>query len=177
MVENPYNETSKVLQDIAQATAQIRNEHQQETSSLQRGVDRLTGLVGWPGSVVLLASAIGVWVAINLLHTPLGIRKIDTAHFAGLHLALAVGAAFVAVLILTTQRRADQLAGHRLQLTLELVITIDRKISKIIELIEEQRRDSPGIADRVDGEANTMSTPSDASAVLKAIKDSTDDDA
>jgi hypothetical protein len=47
---------------------------------------------------------------------------------------------------------------------------IDPKLSKVIELLEEGRRDNPSIADRVDDEAAAMSVPSDARAVLDAIK-------
>jgi uncharacterized membrane protein len=162
---------SSVAQDVALATSQLRAEHRQETSALQKAVDCLTAFVGWPGFVAALAGAIGLWIAANLLAGRWGIRPLDLPPFAWLQVAISAGALFVAVLILTTQRREDQLAGHRLQLILELSILNDRKISKVIELIEEVRRDSPTIVDRVDGEANSMSTPSDTHAVLKAIKD------
>ena len=74
-------------------------------------------------------------------------------------------------LILTTQRRADQLAGHRGQMILELSILNDQKISKVIALLEEGRRDNPALRNRADGEADAMSTPADTRAVLEAIKD------
>ncbi len=167
-----YRETTRdLLGDIAHVSSQIRTDHKKETSTLQRGVDYLTALVGWPGFVALLMGAIALWVSINLSLPLFHIKPVDTDHFAWLQVVLATGAIFVAVLILTTQRRADQLSDHRSQLTLELVIMIDRKIAKIIELIEEQRRDNTDIVDRVDGEASDMSTPSDTDAVLRAIKD------
>ena len=78
-------------------------------------------------------------------------------------------------LILTTQRREDQLAGHREQLTLELAILSEQKSAKIIELLEEMRRDDPSLKNRVDHEAAAMSTPADPQAVLDAIKDSHED--
>ena len=85
---------------------------------------------------------------------------------------ITTGTLFIAVLILTTQRREDQLANHRLQLILELTILNDQRSSKIIELLEEIRRDNPEIFDRVDDTAAAMSVPSDTLAVLEAIKDS-----
>jgi uncharacterized membrane protein len=47
----------------------------------------------------------------------------------------------VAILILTTQRREEQLSSQRGQLVLELAILNDQKSSKIIELLEEFRRE------------------------------------
>ena len=54
------------------------------------------------------------------------------------------------ILILSTQRRADQLAELREQMTLELASVTERKVAKVIELIEELRRDSPTLKNRTD---------------------------
>jgi uncharacterized membrane protein len=62
------------------------------------------------------------------------------------------------------------LASRREQLTLELAIIAERKTAKIIELIEELRRDHPELANRVDHQAAAMSAPADAQAVLDAIE-------
>ena len=45
-------------------------------------------------------------------------------------------------------------------------------IPKIIELLEEMRRDDPSLHNRVDHEAAAMSLLADPQAVLDAIKDS-----
>ena len=74
-------------------------------------------------------------------------------------------------MILTTQRRQDQLAQHREQLTLELSILSEQKTAKIIQLMEEARRDNPGLRNRVDEEAAAMAIPADPQSVLNAIKE------
>ena len=148
-----------ILGDIAQVTAKLRAEHNRETSTLQRAVDRLTAIAGWPGSVAVMAAAIGLWIAANSLLARLGTRPFDPPPYPLLQMTLAILAVLVTMLILATQRREEQFAGHRSQLTLQLAILNDRKISKIIELIEEIRRDSPTIADRIDTEAMSLATP------------------
>jgi len=80
-------------------------------------------------------------------------------------------ALYVTVLILTTQRREDQLAGYREQLTLELAILGEQKSAKIIALLEEMRRDSPTLKNRVDEKASAISVAADPQAVLDAIKE------
>jgi uncharacterized membrane protein len=100
----------------------------------------------------------------------LGLWIVDPPPFVWLQGAITTGALYVAILILTTQRREEQLSSQREQLLLELAILNDQKSSKIIELLEESRRDNPMIADRIDGGARTMSTPSDHRAVMDAIK-------
>lgn len=134
-------------------------------------MDRVTGWIGRPATLVLIVLAIPAWVAGNLLAGRLGAVALDPPPFVWLQGAAAGGALLMAVLILTTQRREDELAGHRAQMILELAVLNDQKLSKIIELLEEGRRDNPALRDRFDGEAAAMSSPADTRAVLEAIKD------
>ena len=165
----------KDANDVAHTTAQLRAAHRQETSVLQHGLDRLTAMLSWPGFVALLILTILIWIIANLVGPALGFRVLDPPPFAWLHIATAAGALVLAALILTSQRREDQLADHRAQLVLELSVANDQKIAKIVELIEESRRDNPNLANRVDVEADAMSTPSDTNAVLEAIKELRED--
>jgi uncharacterized membrane protein len=57
-------------------------------------------------------------------------------------------------------------------MTLEATLMTEQKTRKIIELIEELRRDSPQILDRIDAEAEQMASKSDPHAVLEVIEES-----
>ena len=63
------------------------------------------------------------------------------------------------------------LARHRELLTLELTILTEQKVAKAIALLEELRRDSPQIHDRVDRQADVMAQPADPQTVRDAIKE------
>lgn len=156
--------------DAAGTTSQLRAQHKQETSLLQHAVDRLTALIGLPGFAAALTVMIALWTASNMLASFFGFRPIDPPPFAWLQGALTMGALYVATLILTTQRREEKLSSQREQLLLELAILNDQKSSKIIELLEESRRDNPAVTDRIDDEARIMSSPSDHHSVMGAIK-------
>ncbi len=155
----------------AQASAQINSAHFLETGRLQHAMDRLTAMVGMPGFVALLTAAIALWTLGNGFAVLVGLAPPDPPPFVWLEAALPVAGLYVAALILTTQRRQERLASHRGQLVLELAILNDQKVSKIIALLEESRRDNPLISDRLDGTARAMSTPSDPQTVLEAIKE------
>jgi uncharacterized membrane protein len=167
--QNPTSDLSGG-RDAARTTIELRAEHTQETSLLQHGVDRLTALVGLPGFAAALTVAIVLWIAANLLASWFGLRPVDPPPFVWLQGALTTGALYVATLILTTQRREEKLSSQREQLLLELAILNDKKSSKIIELLEESRRDNPAVIDRIDDEARFMSNPSDHRSVMGAIK-------
>lgn len=163
--------TPQLGPDVARVTAQLRAAHKEETSPLQRTVDRLTALVGLPGFVGALTIALILWTAGNSVAGLIGIRPVDPPPFLWLQGAVATGALYVAILIFTTQQRREQLSSQREQLLLELIILSDQKSSKIIALLEESRRDDPTMIDRIDTEARSMSTPSDHHSVMEAIKE------
>jgi uncharacterized membrane protein len=157
--------------EAARTTAQLRAAHKHEAGLSQQAVDRLTAIVGLPGFAAALTVSIALWVSANVVVRLLGSRVVDPPPFVWLQGAITTGALYVAILILCTQRREEQLSSQRGQLMLELAILNDQKSSNIIELLEEFRRDNPMIADRIDNEARAMSTPSDHRAVMDAIKE------
>lgn len=159
------------IEDTVEAIAKVHADHHREAGTLQRLVERLTGWIGRPRFLAAMTVVILAWVALNLAMPVAGLKAWDEPPFAWLQGVIGVLALYVTVLILTTQRRDDQIAGYREQLTLELAILGEQKSAKIIALLEEMRRDSPTLQDRVDHEAAAMSVAADPQAVLDAIKE------
>ncbi len=98
-----------------------------------------------------------------------GRQPLDEPPFFWLQGAVTLTALYMAVFILTTQRRENKLAGLREQLTLELSILSEQKSAKIIGLLEELRRDDPSISDRSD-EMRRAFNVADPIAVLDALQ-------
>ena len=159
------------IEDTVQAIAKLHADHHRSAGALQRVVERLTAWIGRPAFIAAMTLAVLSWTAGNLAAGFSGRAPLDPAPFAWLQGALGLLALYVTVLILTTQRREDQLAGYREQLTLELAILGEQKSAKIIALLEEMRRDSPHLKNRVDEEAEAMAVAADPQAVLDAIKE------
>jgi uncharacterized membrane protein len=111
------------------------------------------------------------WISLNLLAIGLGRHPIDPPPFQGLEFVASLCSLYLVILILTTQRRDDQLAELREQLTLELAVVNEQKTAKVIQLLEESRRDNPLLRNRIDREADAMSQPAETQFVLDAIKD------
>jgi uncharacterized membrane protein len=148
------------------ALTAFHREHYRSASRLQNLIDRITDRLGRPLVVVTLICAILLWTAGTVFTTG---GRVDQPGFAWLELAGTLAALLVSILILVTQRREDQLAARREQLTLELALIADKKTAKLISLIEELRRDHPGVVDRTDAESEEMARPADAKSVLAAI--------
>jgi uncharacterized membrane protein len=131
----------------------------------------MTALLGRPRFLAVLTIIVVGWISLNLLAAALGYRPIDPPSFSWLGGAVSLTSLYMVVLILATQQRQDQLAHHRELLILELAIVSEQKTAKVIQLLEEFRRDHPLIHDRVDEEAEAMARPADPRSVLDAIKE------
>ena len=153
--------------ESVESVASFHQEHYRRATSLQRAIDAFNERLGRPSAVIVLVGVIVVWAG---LAAGRGDGRVDQPSFAWLELAATVAALLVSVLILVTQRREDQLADRRAQLTLELALLADKKSAKIIALLEELRRDQPDVADRVDAESNDMAKPTDADAMAASIE-------
>ncbi len=162
------------IEDTLQAIAKLHADHRRSAGKLQRLVEQLTALIGRPLFIAVLTVIVVAWTGGNLAADALGLPAWDAPPFAWLQGITGLLALYVTVLILATQRREDQLAGYREQLTLELAILGEQKSAKIIALLEEMRRDSPTLRNRVDEEAAAMAVAADPQAVLDAIKESED---
>ncbi len=158
------------IEDTIRSIARLHAEHHQAATPVQRIVDRVTGLVGRPRFIGAFTVVTAIWIGANLLLPLTGHAAVDPPPFPWFDTLIGIGSLYIVLLILTTQRHADQLAQHREQLTLELAILNEQKTAKVIELLEEMRRDNPALRNRLDAEAAAMAVPADPQAVLDAIK-------
>ncbi|HEV2530288.1 DUF1003 domain-containing protein [Phenylobacterium sp.] len=171
----PPGEGSQILpahiEDTLQAIARLHIDHRRGATGLQETVERLTRFFSRPRAAGLLALVVVVWIGANLMLRAGGRTPFDPPPFSLLQGAAGVTALFMTVFILVTQRREDQLSELREQLTLELAMLSEQKAAKIIELLEELRRDMPGVRNRTDLQADVLSQPADPEAVLEALKE------
>jgi uncharacterized membrane protein len=158
------------IEETIQTIARLNADHYQDATPFQRIVERATALLARPRFVAMLSMAVAGWITLNLFVAAVGLRPVDPPPFAWLASAISLVSLYMVVLILATQRREDELAQHREQLILELAILSEQKTTKVIQLLEESRRDNPLIHNRVDQEAETMAQPADPQSVLDEIK-------
>jgi len=174
----PKSQNSALPLHIAEtvdAIAWIHADHQLKRTGVERFIDNWTAGLARPAVLAAVLCGVALWIAINSLAPVVGYTIIDQPPFPWLSEALTFLGLIMGILILSTQRRADQLAELREQMTLELASVTERKVAKVIELIEELRRDSPYLENRTDQEATQMSVRTSPAEVLVAIKDSHED--
>lgn len=170
VTQNAHPDDGETL-NLAQLTSKLRDEHIRGAGWLQKAVDRATAIAGVPGFFIGFTVTIGAWMLLNVAAPSFNLSAPDPPPFRGLQAAIAIFAVYAVLLILSTQRRQDRLVSQLERLLVEMAVVSDEKASKIISLLEEERRDDPGMKDRRDPEADRLSEPLDHASVLKAIQD------
>jgi uncharacterized membrane protein len=158
------------IDEAVRSVTQLHSEHHGRTGTPQRAVNRITAFMARPLFIVLVALGVAGWIGANLIARALGLRTIDAPAFVWLQGAANLFSLFVVMLVLVAQKHEDELNAHRDTLTLELAILSEHKIAKVIQLLEELRRDSPQVQDRVDRQADQMAQPADTGSVLAATR-------
>lgn len=100
--------------------------------------------VGRPRTVVALSVVIVVWVVANLILAG-SHRSLDDRTFSLLNLFAQLCSLMFAVSILSSQNTLGRIDEERTRLTLQLLLILDRKVTKTLNDIEDLRRAEPEI--------------------------------
>ena len=155
------------VEEAIKQIAAIHLTHYAESKPSERATDRAVSLIGTPTFFALLVALAAAWM---LMNASAGVGSFDSPPFALLELLCSLIAVLLAVLILAAQRREDRLATRREQMTLQVGLLTEQKVSKLIELIEELRRDLPKVHDRIDRDAIDMAAARDHEETLKTVE-------
>jgi uncharacterized membrane protein len=71
--------------------------------------------------------------------------------------------------VLHAQRRLARLETQRAHLDLQVNLLTEQKVTKLIDLLEELRRDLPMVKNRVDAEVAILQQHTDPAQVLSAL--------
>jgi uncharacterized membrane protein len=153
----------------AETVVAIRARAENQLSLSQRLVEAFTARIGRPSTILFLLFLIGIWMSWNAGEIAQGKHPIDPPPFFWLQGAIALYAALITTFVLATQNREKRHNEQRAYLELQVNLLAEQKTAKIIELLEELRRDMPTVRDRVDRQADAMQQPVDTVAVLNTL--------
>jgi len=135
----------------------------------QRILERMTAGLGRPSFFYLTLFVMLIWILFNLLDAYFRLPVLDPAPFYWLQGIVGFCALLMTILVLTTQNRQAKLSERNKHLDLQVNLVVEHKVSKLIALVEELRRDMPTVKNRYDEEAEAMSESVDPQAVFLAL--------
>jgi uncharacterized membrane protein len=161
------------IEETVRSIADLQEKHDSEATVFQRIIARMTHFLGSPYFFAALTIVVTLWISINLAAVSFHHTTFDRPPFVLLQGAVGLGVLYMTILIFGTQQRDAKIASHRERMTLQLAMINEQKSAKIIQLLEDLRRDSPFVRNRVDVKANAMATPVNPQVVSEAIKEIT----
>ncbi len=160
---------TKVHENV-ETIAELRVNSEQRAGAHQRTIEAWTRLIGRPSTVYALLGVVVVWVSYNLIAPLVHCRQVDAPPFFWLDGVLGLYAAVVSTIVLTTQNRQNYEAERRDHLGLQVNLLTEQKTTKVIQLLEELRRDLPNVFNREDPVARAMQEEVDPHTVIAALE-------
>ena len=166
MVEKQNATSEPPLERALRSEAEVHAQHIQELPRSQLGIEWFTDWIGRPWFAYAIVGFIAAWVGANTL----GHGRFDVANFPMLQLIIGAGSLIMAAFILITENRQSAVAEKRAKLTLQLSLANEVRSAKIIELLEQMRRDDPSLPNRKDEEALQMTEAIDLPTALEKME-------
>lgn len=162
------SERDQISENI-EAVLEFYAREEQKISRSQRIFERISLFAGQPIFLALILLFVALWMLTNVVLRQAGVHEFDPAPFFWLQGGVGLGALLTATVVLTKQNRLARLAEQRAHLDLKVTLLTEQKTAKLIDLLEELRRDLPNVRDREDPEAAALQQSMDADAVLAAL--------
>ena len=161
---------SDQVSENVEAVAAAHEQIEQATPHHQRGIVLLATTLVRPWFLFSYLSLGVAWICGNLVAHRAGLQPWDAPPFFWFQGFVTLSSLLTTMVILITQNRQGRLIAQRAHLDLQVNLLAERKITKVIELLEELRRDSPTIKNRYDKVAAAMAQPANPVQVVQPLE-------
>ena len=165
-------EADEIGQNIAAVQA-FYADQSRDLSPSQRLAERIANAVGHPYFLVAIALCVATWIGMNVVRQWLGLAAWDPAPYFWLQGMVSLCALLITTVVLIKQNRVARLEEQRSHLDLKITLLIEQKAAKMIDLLEELRRDAPNIPDRHDPRSAALQQAMNPASVLAALGEAT----
>lgn len=162
-------------QENLEILSQFTDGEEAKISGMQLAIERISGLLGSPTFFTLAVIFIAAWVGANIWGVHHGWRHVDTPPFFWLQGLVSFVVLLLTVAVLIRQNRMSQVAEHRAHLDLQINLLTEQKVTKVLQIIDELRRDLTALRGRPDAEVTEMTKPADTHALMHAIREKQED--
>lgn len=166
-------ERDQISQNI-EAVLEFYTREELKISSSQRMLEQISSLIGQPVFLAIILLLVVFWVSLNLVLPQYSKAGFDPPPFLWLQGIVGLGALLTATIVLIKQNRLVKLAERRAHLDLKLTLLTEQKAAKVIDLLEELRRDMPNVKNRHDSQAAILQQSMNPDLVLSTLDEGND---
>jgi uncharacterized membrane protein len=139
------------------------------TSASQRRFERVSRIIARPAYLMGILVFSLAWMAFNLVCPRYGVTPFDPPPFQWLEMLVSFVALITTTVVLIAQNRQARFEQQRAHLDLQVNLLTEQKVTKVIHLLEELRRDLPMVKDRHDPQATLMQERADTAQLASAL--------
>ncbi len=145
---------------------------EQKINRTQRSVERVSDLLGQPAYLAAIVLSVATWVGVNAVAAHVYGRLLDPPPYSWLQGVVTLAALLTSTVVLIKQNRMSRMEAQRAHLALQINLLTEQKVTKLIELLEELRRDLPMVRDRaLDPGLAALQQPADPNAMMATIQE------
>lgn len=168
---DPLSDTPDLVAQNIETIRKLSEERQKQFGTLHRPIERIFDFIARHVTLYVLLALVILWILSSLLEESFIHTSFDAPPFYALQGLLTGLSLFTTIIVLIVQSRQIKRAEQRAKLEFQVNLLAEQKITKLIALLEEQRRDSPFLKDRVDPEAARMQQGADPQSILSALEE------
>ena len=165
---NTNGSTNPIGQNI-EAVANLHIHMEKKVDRHQRSIESFTAFLGRPRFLYIIFTFVCLWIFTNVALVLAGLRPFDLPPFYWLQGIIGLSALLMTTIVLITQQRQNRATELRRQLDLQVNLLVEQKVTKLIGLVEELRRDSPHVQDRHDPEVEALLEPVNPHEVISTL--------
>ena len=158
------------LEQNLDSVLEVQKRDWEQRTPAQRRVERISRIIGQPMFLVGLLGFSGAWVFANELMPFYGKAAFDPFPYAFLEGLLTLFALVSTTVILIAQSRQTRLEQQHTHIALQVNLLTEQKVTKLIALIEELRKDLPMVRDRYDPQVAALNKKANAADIHAAIE-------
>ena len=162
------------VDEAIDSIAELEQSAENDVSPQQRWIEGVTRSIGRPRSIFFIAAFVVIWIGANGFLVLTHRHAFDPPPFSELFGLLSLAALLMAVLILTAENRLSQIEARRDKLDLRINLLTERKVAKLIDMLDSLRRDLPSIPTHDDPEVHQLREHVDPHDVVHAMETRTE---
>jgi uncharacterized membrane protein len=170
MAQDDRISASAATRDNLDAVASFSDQEAATISRWQIAIERISAFCGSAAYFAGVLLFILIWAGVNAWATRRGGFALDAPPFPWLQGIVSSNALLLTIAVLIRQNRMARLSAHHAHLDLQINILTEQKVTKVLQLVDELRRELPGVRGTPNAEVAALTTPADTGAILEAVK-------
>jgi uncharacterized membrane protein len=175
--EDQNGNVSEAIHENLDKISGFAKREEARLTPLQRSIERISLFFSEPRFLLTFVCACAVWIVSDVAAHRMGYPYFDAPPFSLLQGAVTFIGVLITMAVLVRQNRLARAEDDRAHLEFQVNLLAEQKATQIITLLEELRRDLPGVPDRFDERTETLQDMTNPDAVLDAIEQRRSDDA